>query len=227
MLLFYTKVITSGCAQHNLQGVSDIGSRVGGATGHKQVCTWVAAVGGLFLSRCTHSQGIHAPLSYLTVPYNFQILTSSPDLPVLRLFPLQTYVHGPQCKAPLGRDCGSPASFPLPTLHFPNSLPGLSLLNEARACASHSQELHAGNLTYETFYLSISTQDPTGKFEFNKPLSQFTGFAPLPPPECYRLLSSDPAAPARLLPLPCPFSPLRRKPGHLPVHLPPDPPSNP
>ena len=41
-LLFYTKVITSGCVQHNHQGVSDIGSRVGGATGHKQVCTWVA-----------------------------------------------------------------------------------------------------------------------------------------------------------------------------------------
>ena len=119
-------------------------------------------------------------------------------------------------------------SFPLPTLHFPNSLPGLSLLNEARACASHSQELHPGNLTDETFYLSLSTQDPTGKFEFNKPLSQFTGFAPLPPPRnaiaSYHpicLLSSNPAAPARLLPLPCPFSPLRRKPGHLPVHLPP------
>lgn len=67
-LLSYTKVITSGCVQHNHQGISDIGSRVDGAL-------WVALgphgpqatlhVGGLFLSRCIHSQGIHAPLSYL------------------------------------------------------------------------------------------------------------------------------------------------------------------
>lgn len=194
------------------------------------------------LSRCTHSQGIHAPLSYCALQLSNPDLQSRPPGPTPLSSP-DLCSWPPVQSAPrtgLWLTCILFTSFPLPTLHFPNSLPGLSLLNEARACASHSQELHPGNLTYETFYLSLSTQDPTGKFEFNKPLSQFTGFAPLPPPRMLspliiqsasyhpiRLLSSNPAAPARLLPLPCPFSPLRRKPGHLPVHLPPDPPSNP
>ena len=124
-LLFYTKVITGGCVQHHHQGVTDMGSSVDRAV-------WVALdpqgpqstlhVGWLVQSPVTlHTFPGHSRSSeLLTVAYNFQILTSSPDLPVLRLFPLQTYVHGPQSKAPLGWDRSSRASclppFPLPTL---------------------------------------------------------------------------------------------------------------
>ena len=167
----------------------------------------------------------------LTVAYNFQILTSSPDLPVLRLFPLQAIVHGPQSKAPLGRGCSPPSPahrHPVyllsPSLpYFPNFLPGLSLLNEALACESHSQELHPGNLTYKTSYLSISTQDPTGKFKFNKPQTQVT----LPPPGMVSPLIIQSGCPSQTPPSSLPLqspSPLRRKPGQHPIH---PPPSNP
>ena len=144
---------------------------------------------------------IHAPPNYLLSAHNFQILTSSPDLPVLCLLPLQTYAHvppPPPSRVSLGPDCGSPTPFllspPLSTLFPPTPRHGSLSFNEDLAWESLPQALHPGNLTYDTFYLNIPAQDPTVNLKFNKPQAELTAFAPSlsPPPRTVLPLTIQP-----------------------------------